>query len=347
MWNREDLKERAKLALKDNGYWKPVLASILFLVLTGSLEMGGNSNTVYRLGGLQLNQYWVEFSRNLPLSAWFWGIGIALAFAYTVLIGNPLTVGRHRYFLEHRSRRVKTSLLFQPFRSGYKNVVKAKLMTDLIAFLWSLLLLVPGIIKSYQYFFVPAILAENPNIPWRRAMRLSRDMTQGNKMEIWVMQLSFFGWLLLAFVPTIACAYWVSNPVGNAFSGLYNQLYALTHGHGQPTVYSWLLGEDEAVQFAQGYAVKFLALHLVGLGLYYLSNLLSSATQVFIAPYYHGSFADLYAVTRARALATGIATKEELPGFGWPDEQALEESILENGQPPKVLVEEQTHNPPE
>jgi len=159
------------------------------------------------------------------------------------------------------------------------------------------------------------------------------------------MQLSFIGWFALALVLTIPIALGIASPIGNAFSSLYNQLYALTHG--QASVFTWLLGKDEAVQFAQGYAAKFLALHLMGLGLYYLSELLSSATEVFVAPYYHSSFADLYAVMRARALATGIATREELPGFGWTDEQALEESILENGQPPKVLVEEQTHTPPE
>jgi uncharacterized membrane protein len=198
MWHREDLKERARLAMKDHGYWKPVLASWIILILTGSMGFSGNTfSLIYRFSGPTTNQYLGEMQRNLPLSAGFWGALGVLALAYFFLIVNPLTVGRNRYYLTHRSRRLKLSALFQPFHAGYKNTVMTMGITGLITFLWSLLLLVPGIIKGYQYFLVPAILAENPNIHWR-ALRLSRDMTQGSKMEIWGKQLSFFGWIYLA-----------------------------------------------------------------------------------------------------------------------------------------------------
>jgi hypothetical protein len=52
-------------------------------------------------------------------------------------------------------------------------------------------------------------------------------------------------------------------------------------------------------------------------------------------------------VLRARALVSGLATREELPGFDWTDEHALEESILAEAQSPKVLTEAQPQNPPE
>ena len=346
MWYREDLKERARAALKGNGYLKPVLIMWVFLLLTASLGLSDNTfGFIYRMCGPNSRHLLWEMQRNLPLSAWFWGVMAIFALAFQILAVNPLTVGRNRYFLQHRTNRPQLAALFIPFRSGYKNTVRTMLMTGLITFLWSLLLLVPGVIKAYQYNFVPAILAENPELNWRRAMRISRDMTHGSKFEIFVMELSFLGWDFLALALGAAIAFLAYDAFTNAFSGLFNQLHALTRG--MPEFFEWFFSADIPVTFPQGYAARFISLNLSGLALYYLSGLLSCSGVVLVAPYYHSAFADLYAVLRARALLTGLATREELPGFGWTDEQSLEESILAAAQSPRVLTEEQTLNPPE
>ncbi len=63
--------------------------------------------------------------------------------------------------------------------------------------LWSLLLFVPGLIKAYAYSMTPYILADNPNMLPGRAITLSRQMTRGEKWNIFVLDLSFIGWYLL------------------------------------------------------------------------------------------------------------------------------------------------------
>ena len=70
-------------------------------------------------------------------------------------------------------------------------------VTELFIFLWSLLLLIPGIYKTYQYYMVPYILSDNPNIPGARARSISRAMTDGEKLNIFLLELSFIGWYLL------------------------------------------------------------------------------------------------------------------------------------------------------
>ena len=70
-------------------------------------------------------------------------------------------------------------------------------MKNLFIFLWSLLFIIPGIIKTLAYFAVPFILAENPDMPYKRALQLSKDMTMGHKGDIFVMGLSFIGWTIL------------------------------------------------------------------------------------------------------------------------------------------------------
>ena len=57
-----------------------------------------------------------------------------------------------------------------------------------------MLFIIPGIVKTYQYFYIPYILAENPDIGTRRAFQLTKGMTDGDKANIWVMGLSFIGW---------------------------------------------------------------------------------------------------------------------------------------------------------
>ncbi len=64
--------------------------------------------------------------------------------------------------------------------------------------LWSLLLVIPGIIKSYEYHMVPYILSENPGMPAREVFARSRDMMYGNKWAVFVLDLSFLGWIFLA-----------------------------------------------------------------------------------------------------------------------------------------------------
>lgn len=76
-------------------------------------------------------------------------------------------------------------------------MVLTQFLRRLFNALWFLLLIVPGIIRSLGYFAVPFILAENPHLHYRRVIRLSLDMTQGYKWDIFVTFLSFLGWYLL------------------------------------------------------------------------------------------------------------------------------------------------------
>ena len=77
------------------------------------------------------------------------------------------------------------------------DIIKAMLYKGVLNFLWYLLLIIPGIVKSYAYMMVPYILAENPNIGYKRALELSDQMTYGHKLNIFVLRLSFFGWYFL------------------------------------------------------------------------------------------------------------------------------------------------------
>ena len=69
---------------------------------------------------------------------------------------------------------------------------------NLFIALWTLLLIVPGIIKSYEYRMVPYILAENPGMNRKEAFAISKRMMTGKKWATFVLDLSFFGWIFLS-----------------------------------------------------------------------------------------------------------------------------------------------------
>ena len=103
-----------------------------------------------------------------------------------------------RFFLEARIyKRVPYTrfLYFHQVRRWFRTT-KTLVLTTILVTLWSFTI-IGGVIKYFQYYMVPYIVAENPDIRTREALRLSRDMMKGHKWDLFVKQLSFIGWDLL------------------------------------------------------------------------------------------------------------------------------------------------------
>jgi len=135
------------------------------------------------------------------------GTGVLLFYLFVLLavvfIELPLRVGLVACYIRRPFSEIKSiSTLFFAFSpSKYWPVVGAMLRMTIFIFLWSLLLVIPGIIKAYQYHMVPFILSESPEITGKEAMRISRQMTNGQKGDMFVLDLSFIGWSILASMP--------------------------------------------------------------------------------------------------------------------------------------------------
>lgn len=87
-------------------------------------------------------------------------------------------------------------LLFSKFKY-WKNIAITYFWQLIKVFLWTLVFIIPGIIKSYAYSLVPYILNDNPEIDPKEAIALSEAMMQGHKGELFLLQLSFIGWSIL------------------------------------------------------------------------------------------------------------------------------------------------------
>ncbi|MDE7424538.1 MAG: DUF975 family protein [Lachnospiraceae bacterium] len=128
-------------------------------------------------------------------------ISFVISLAISVLVYMPLQVGSCRFFMCNREDNADLNHLLIGFRDGnYLNVVKIMFIRSIKIALWSLLFVIPGIIKSYEYSMIPYLLSENPGMSKQEAFALSREMTSGEKWKMFVLGISFFPWMLLGGV---------------------------------------------------------------------------------------------------------------------------------------------------
>jgi uncharacterized membrane protein len=244
MWRRTELKTNAKIFLRTH-YWKAfVVALIVFL--TGGNEYGlfsggsqsrpGGNGTgvninigdIFFGGSSGISGTWLE-RIGIPLVI-FVSIGMAMTafllfLAFRVFVGAPLEVGGRKFFYDGIREEPDLSNLLSVFRSAhYLNVVKTMFLRGLYIFLWTLLLIIPGIIKHFAYRMVPFILSEEPDLDADEAIRRSIDMTHGHKMDMFVLDLSFIGWYILGSLLLGIGIVFVHPYYEATYAQLYNKL---------------------------------------------------------------------------------------------------------------------------
>ncbi len=150
-----------------------------------------------------------------------------LSIAFSIIVIPVFQVGYIRFFQKLRMN-VPTGIteIFGNFKDGnLKNIVLTNLIMILKIYLWTLLFIIPGIIKAYEYRLIPYILAVRPDIDRKEAFRLSKVLMYGYKWKAFVLDLSFLGWLILSvYTMGILTIVYVSPYMG----ATYVEFYAFT-----------------------------------------------------------------------------------------------------------------------
>ena len=128
----------------------------------------------------------------------------------------PMDVGCRSFFILGQSEKPRFEQVISGFTGNYWNVVKVQFLRALFTFLWSLLFIIPGIIKMYEYRMIPYILAENPNLSRKEVFLLSKEMTRGQKWKAFVFDISFIGWWLLGLITLGILVIFYVQPYYNA-----------------------------------------------------------------------------------------------------------------------------------
>lgn len=236
MWTRAELKSRAKTILRKN-YWPAFLASLV-LLFSGSVEGRGPSMN-YNMNSQDPNVNGFQMAPPEWLNQimpFVFSVGMIIvisALLLRIFIGYPLEVGGRRFFNEAAEERTNLENLGRGFNGQwYTNVVGAMFQRSIRIFLWTLLLIIPGIVKAYAYRFVPYLLADNPNMPYDRALYLSNQLTAGHKWQMFILDLSFIGWYILGLLALGIGTLFVHPYVNATMAELYAVLRreAVVHG---------------------------------------------------------------------------------------------------------------------
>ena len=115
---------------------------------------------------------------------------------------------------------VKIEGLFDGFKD-YGRVFLTSLLQNIYTFLWTLLLIIPGIIKSIAYSQTFFVLKDNPELKNNAAIERSMAMMEGHKMEYFCLMLSFIGWILLSILTLGIGLLWVTPYMSTAMAHFY------------------------------------------------------------------------------------------------------------------------------
>lgn len=154
-------------------------------------------------------------------------VGSLLSYCITLPISWAFTV----IFLKWLRTRedVQFGELFTPFtnKDEYVRIFVTMLLQVVYTFLWALLLIVPGVIKSYSYAMTPFILKDDPEMKNNEAIEKSMAMMEGHKMQLFLLDLRFFGWTILAMCFTLCIGLlWVLPYQSVARAAFYEDLKA-------------------------------------------------------------------------------------------------------------------------
>lgn len=169
--------------------------------------------------------FWAFMAVFLVLFIIIFIIALAIAVVMDVFIYNPLEMGTSRFFFKNLSQAADVKEVAYGFDRSYKNVISTLFFRDLYRALWTLLFIIPGIVKSYEYRMIPYILSEYPNMPREQVFATSRQMMMGEKWRAFVLDLSFIGWNILdVFTLGILGIFYVGPYYHSTCAALYEAL---------------------------------------------------------------------------------------------------------------------------
>ena len=252
MWSRVELKTSAKQILQKN-YWGAVLVGLILSICLGGAgvdsvfnisefmdnrainiqnnvisdgvgnDFGYRADTSYEIIVRRIVEFInsISFTTIMIILILIFFIFIA-AVAISTFILAPIEVGCRRWMLKNRTNNPQYGEIAFGFRDGYLNIVKVMFCRNLFIALWSLLFVIPGIVKAYEYRMIPYLLAENPNMDMSEAFSRTKNIMYNNKMDAFVLDLSFIGWYLLtAFTCGMLAVFYVTPYVYLTDTELY------------------------------------------------------------------------------------------------------------------------------
>lgn len=200
----KQLRQEARAALKGN-WGEAVLATLVLVIVVSVFEVPSfMGTTAAKIGSM--------------------GASLIAIFVY-----SPLGVGFNNAFrkllLEGNNKIIENSFRIG-FKENYWRSVGGMLLMYVFIFLWMLLLIVPGIIMSFAYALTPYILVDNPELSITDAIKRSKKLMKGHKWDLFCLELSFIGWILLSILTLGVGLLWLEPYLITTIAGFYEDIKA-------------------------------------------------------------------------------------------------------------------------
>ena len=217
----KNLRARARANLQ--GQWGLSIGVALVAGLFGALLTSGGGSINIELDERTLQR--LPETLQLLFSAYLSVAGVLSLAGF--IVGGTVQLGYCSFLLkQHDGITPEFGDLFSKFDQfgqGFAQVF----LRGLYAFLWSLLFIIPGIVKSFSYAMTPFIMADNPNLTASEAINLSKKMMDGHKLDLFCLDLTFIGWCLLCALTLNIGSLFLNPYINAAHAAFYRQVKEL------------------------------------------------------------------------------------------------------------------------
>ena len=148
-------------------------------------------------------------------------VSLPLAYGFTIMLLNVV-----------RGSDVQLDTMGEGFKD-YGRILGTMLLSSVYQFLWMLLLIIPGIIKGYSYALTPYLLKDHPELKFNAAIEESMRLMSGNKMRLFLLDLSFIGWFLLGLITFGIAFLWITPYWNTARAAFYEDLMSDLRNSGE------------------------------------------------------------------------------------------------------------------
>ena len=204
---------------KLSGHWGISVGTALIAgLLGGAVSSSGDLSFLF-------NEELLAFMPNalLALFATIGAISGLLSLAQFI-IGGTVQIGYTHYLLKQQDGgELKLQDLFSQFHRFGAGFLQA-FLRSLYILLWSLLLVVPGIVKGFSYAMTPFIMADHPEMSANEAITASRELMDGHKWDLFLLNLSFIGWNLLSLLTLGILSLWIIPYQNAAHAAFYRDI---------------------------------------------------------------------------------------------------------------------------
>lgn len=212
--NRPAIKAEAKSFIGQNArWWKMTLATIAIYLISGGFSIYVNIATV------------INHDDPSPT------VGYSSSIITLLLI--PFTIAASGYYLNHiRGFNPEWKSLYKEGIDNYGSYLVTGVLVNVFTVLWSLLFVVPGIIKAIAYSQAKYVIHDNPRLKGKEAIEISKRMTNGFKGDLFSMYLSFIGWYILVGLTGGILSIYVTPYVETTAAMYYENLkrYSIENG---------------------------------------------------------------------------------------------------------------------